>query len=81
MEKKSKLYIFIAIVFDMEMHLISTHEILEVKVFFNGQYIFRSYDPCPYMVNISMGERKTDVTTFSKTILEKQKTFPCDLHD
>lgn len=30
---------------------------------------------------ISMGERKTDVTLFSKTFQEKQKTFPCDLHD
>ena len=30
---------------------------------------------------MSMGERKTDVTTFSKTYQEKQNTFPCDLQD
>ena len=28
---------------------------------------------------MSMGEHKTDVTTFSKTYQEKQNTFPCDL--
>ena len=28
-----------------------------------------------------MGERKTDVTTFSKTFQEKQKSFPCGLQD
>ena len=28
-----------------------------------------------------MAERKTDVTTFSKTFQEKQKTFPCDPQD
>ena len=31
--------------------------------------------------NISMAERNTDVTTFSKTFQEKQKTFPCDPQD
>ena len=28
-----------------------------------------------------MAERNTDVTTFSKTFQEKQKTFPCDPQD
>ena len=28
-----------------------------------------------------MGERNTDVTTFSKTFQEKQKTFPYDPQD
>ena len=28
-----------------------------------------------------MAEHKTDVTTFSKTFQEKQKTFPCDPQD
>ena len=27
---------------------------------------------------MSMAERKTDVTTFSKNFQERQKTFPCD---
>ena len=31
--------------------------------------------------NKSMAERNTDVTTFSKTFQEKQKTFPCDPQD
>ena len=33
------------------------------------------------ILDISMAERNTDVTTFSKTFQEKQKTFPCDPHD
>ena len=28
-----------------------------------------------------MAEHKTDITTFSKTFQEKQKTFPCDPKD
>ena len=28
-----------------------------------------------------MAERNTDVTTFSKTFQEKEKTFPCDPQD
>ena len=31
--------------------------------------------------HISMAERNTDVTTFSKTFQEKQKPFPCDPQD
>ena len=31
--------------------------------------------------NISMAERNTDVTTFSKTFQEKQKTVPYDPQD
>ena len=33
------------------------------------------------LTTISMAERNTDVTTFSKTFQKKQKTFPCDPQD
>ena len=56
-----------------------------ICIFFNSEnLICRNMDISKCFgvsVTISMGERKTDVTTFSKTFQEKQKTFPCDLQD